>query len=170
MARGAGQHHEVGVGQLRPGAVAKRTSTPGSAASASTSVKFDIRGQPDDRDPQDVLGRSGGRGRLAGAAPTSRESSASSQTAGSHGRTPSTGRPVSRAQHRRGPGCSSRTSPRNLLITKPAISAWSAGVEQGQRAVQRGEHAAAVDVADHDDRQAGRAGQAHVGEVGRPAG
>ena len=30
------------------GAVTKRTTTPGSAASASTSVKLDIRGQPDD--------------------------------------------------------------------------------------------------------------------------
>ena len=40
------------------------------------------------------------------------------------------------------------------------------GREQGQRAVHGGEHAAAVDVAGHDDRQAGRAGQAHVGHVG----
>ena len=38
--------------------------------------------------------------------------------------------------------------------------------EQGQRAVHGGEHPAAVDVAGHDDRQAGRAGQAHVGHVG----
>ena len=38
--------------------------------------------------------------------------------------------------------------------------------EQGQRAVHGGEHPAAVDVAGHDDRQAGRAGQAHVGDVG----
>ena len=40
------------------------------------------------------------------------------------------------------------------------------GREQGQRAVHGGEHPAAVDVAGHDDRQAGRAGQAHVGHVG----
>ena len=42
------------------------------------------------------------------------------------------------------------------------------GGEQGQRAVHGGEHPAAVDVAGHDDRQAGRAGQAHVGDVGFP--
>ena len=40
------------------------------------------------------------------------------------------------------------------------------GREQGQRAVHGGEHPAAVDVPYHDDRQAGRPGQAHVGHVG----
>ena len=64
------------------------------------------------------------------------------------------------------PLSSSSGAPRNLLITKPEISAWSSGDEQGQRAVHGGEHPAAVDVADHDDRQAGRPGQAHVGHVG----
>ena len=63
------------------------------------------------------------------------------------------------------------------MITKPATSAWSAALEQRQRAEQRGEDAAAVDVADDDHRQAGVAGQAHVGEsacaqvdLGRAAG
>ena len=52
------------------------------------------------------------------------------------------------------PGCQQRrASPRNLLMTKPATSAWSAGVEQRHGAEQGGEHAAPVDVADHDRRQ-----------------
>jgi hypothetical protein len=40
------------------------------------------------------------------------------------------------------------------------------GGQQGERAVHGGEQPAAIDVADHDDRKAGRAGQAHVGHVG----
>ena len=47
-------------------------------------------------------------------------------------------------------------------MTKPATCAWSVGLEQRERAVQRGEDAAAVDVADHEHRQAGRAREAHV--------
>ena len=39
------------------------------------------------------------------------------------------------------------------------------GVEQRQRAVERGEDAAAVDVGDHQRRETGGAGQAQVGEV-----
>ena len=39
------------------------------------------------------------------------------------------------------------------------------GVQQGERAEHRGEHAAAVDVADDDHGQAGRAGQAQVDDV-----
>ena len=52
------------------------------------------------------------------------ESSESSQSPGSHGSTPSTGRPVSRSSVSR-PGRSRPTSPRNLLTTNPATSAWS---------------------------------------------
>ena len=39
------------------------------------------------------------------------------------------------------------------MITKPATSAWSSGVEQRERAEERGEDAAAVDVADDEHRQ-----------------
>ena len=53
------------------------------------------------------------------------------------------------------PGASSPGSPRNLLMTKPLTRAWSA-TQQGDGPEQGREHAAPVDVADHDDRQPGR--------------
>ena len=83
------------------------------------------------------------------------------------GSTPSTGRPV-RPVSIRSPGASRPGSPRNLLMTNPLIRAWSAGLQQGERPVQGGEHATPVDVPDHDDGQPGRPGQPHVGDVGVP--
>ena len=74
------------------------------------------------------------------------------------------GRPVSSVSWSR-PGRSSRTSPRNLLTRKPATSRWSCRRHERDRAVQRGEDPAAVDVAHHHDREPGRGGQAHVGDV-----
>ena len=51
-------------------------------------------------------------------------------------------------------------------MTKPATSAWSAGSSSARVPYSDGEDAAAVDVADQQHRQAGRAREAHVGEVG----
>ena len=56
-------------------------------------------------------------------------------------------------------------SPRNLLITCPATSARSSGSKQLHGAHQLGEHAAAVDVADQQDRRPGVQGHPHVDYV-----
>ena len=52
-------------------------------------------------------------------------------------------------------------------MTKDFSNAPVVLVEQRPRAVERGEDAAAVDVADDHDRQAELAGQAHVDVVAR---
>ena len=82
------------------------------------------------------------------------------------GSTPSVGRPVSAPQRARGRAARMRRSPRNLLMTKPAIERLVVRLEQRQRAEQR-----------RRTRRRGRcrrrrttgrsaaAGEAHVGEV-----
>ena len=106
------------------GRLASRTSTPGSAASASMSVKLLIRGS------RTTLTRSTSAPSGSPVAPgrdsRASESSASSQRPGAQGSTPSTGRPVRLVIMSR-PGSSSSRAPRNLLITNPEMSAWSAG-------------------------------------------
>ena len=57
----------------------------------------------------------------------------------------------------RTPSSNSDTSPRNLLIAKPRNSARSSGVSRCDRAEDRGEHAAALDVGDEQPRRADRA-------------
>ena len=48
---------------------------------------------------------------------------------------------------------------------KPAIVPLVGRLEHPERAGEMGEHAAAVDVADHQHRQIGGAGKAHIGDV-----
>ena len=55
-------------------------------------------------------------------------------------------------------------------MTKPDDERPVGRVEQGDGAVQGGEHAAPVDVADEDGRHAGRPGQPQVDDVARRAG
>ena len=69
--------------------------------------------------------------------------------------TPEGRAPGERASAGRARVASNAGSPRNLLMTKPAISAWSAGSSTATRAEEVREHAAAVDVADHE-RPGGR--------------
>ena len=103
----------------------KRTLTPGSAVSASTSVKLLI--QRSRTTATSSVSPAAGRDGLGRGASSASESSASSHIPSSHGRTPNVGRPVRRPQllQARARGCVS--SPRNLLMTKPATSAWSSG-------------------------------------------
>ena len=65
------------------------------------------------------------------------------------------------------PGSSSRGSPRNLLITNPAISAGRPARGR-RRAEQVREDAAPVDVADDEHRHLRAPRQAHVRQVGGP--
>ena len=104
---------------------ANRTRTPGSAASASMSVKLLIRGS------RTTLTRStsfprGGPSDAGGPASSASESSASSHNRSVQGIIPNGMRPVSSCSIPT-PGSSSSGAPRNLLITNPATSAWSAG-------------------------------------------
>ena len=90
-------------------------------------------GQPRPRPPAARPSPAGGAGRAERAARAPRASP----------RRPATARPATAARRApaarsapcslSSPGASSRASPRNLLTTKPAISAWSAGVEQRRR-------------------------------------
>jgi hypothetical protein len=57
-----------------------------------------------------------------------------------------------------------------LLIDEAGDQRLVGRLEQRDGAEQVGEHPAPVDVADHHHRQVRRAGQAHVGDVGRGAG
>ena len=142
------------------GLSANTTSSPGSRQSASRSVKLEMRGST--TTATRVRSTSGD-----GAAARSRSASASSLSShspGSHGSTPSTGRPVTRSSVSR-PGRSSPTSPRNLFTTKPAIRRLVGGLEQRQRAVHRGEDPAAVDVADQQRRDAAVPREPHVDVV-----
>ncbi len=106
------------------GRVAQRTSTPGSWASASRSVKFDSRGKRSTA-TRSTSAPSGPRAAVRSTTvDRSSESSASSHRSGSIGRVPSTGRPVS-SRSISSPGASSRASPRNLLTNQPATCRWS---------------------------------------------
>ncbi len=106
----------------RDGSVAHCTLTPGSQASASTSVELEMRGRRTAATRSHCV-PTGRPGLPTGAsAVVPRESSASSHRASSNGTTPYVGRPV-RSRSVSSPGCSSAGSPRNLLTTKPAISA-----------------------------------------------
>ncbi len=121
------------------GEVVQRTATPGSQASASTSVALQIRGSRTaaTRSPSAPRG---------GPATSSGVSRARESSASRPGPAPTAARPASAARSAGpaspAPGRARRRSPRNLLITKPATSAWSVGREQGHGAEQRGEHAA----------------------------
>ncbi len=103
-----------------------RTTTPGSAASASTSVKFDISGTAATA-TRSTSAPCGGATTLSRTAPrieTRSPSSSSMPSPCAYGRTPTVGRPVrSRSMSR--PGSRSDTSPRNLLTRYPATNRWS---------------------------------------------
>ena len=66
------------------------------------------------------------------------------------------------------PGRSSPTSPRNLLIDEAADAGAVLGIEQFEGAQQRGEDAAAVDVAYQDAGCVRGVGHPHVHDVVRP--
>ena len=136
------------------GSETNTTSTSGSRPSASTSVKLLIRGSltTATRRAPDAVARRPCR---------SSASSESSHTSGCHGSVPYTRRPVTRSRSR-SPGANRSRSPRNLLTTNPATSAWSSRRQQRDGAEERREHATAIDVTDHDRRQLGVASEAHV--------
>ena len=143
----------------RDGRSTKRTATPGSQASASTSVEFDIRGSRTTATRSTALpcgGAPAGRARRRRPRRASPRRRATARAATAARRT-SAVRSAPRSMSR--PGSSRATSPRNLLTRSRRCSAWSAGVEQRRRCRKGGEDPAAVDVADHDHR-AGRAARA----------
>ncbi len=136
------------------------TSTCGSRPSASMSVKLLIRGSLTTATRR----RSPASGAAAARSPTERESSESSHSSGSHGSTPSTGRCVTASSVSR-PGRNSSTVAAELVDDQPADQRLVVLLEQGERAVERGENAAPVDVADEDGGDRGMPGQSHVDEV-----
>ena len=52
-------------------------------------------------------------------------------------------------------------------MMKPRMRARSARIEHGVRTDERGDHVAAIDVADQHDRHVGRMRESHVGDVMR---
>ena len=99
--------------------------------------------------------------------PTCRVSSPSSHTSSSQGSTPSTGTPVSSVDPiRAGPQQVDVAS--ELVDHEPADQRPVGGVEQRDGAVERGEHAAPVDVADYHHGQRELLGQTHVHVVASP--
>ena len=120
--------------------------------------------QAEDGDLERVAAAGGGAsGRGASSAS---ESSASSHSPSSHGSTPSVGRPVSAAQLLE-PRGEDRVVAAELVDDEAGDERLVVGLEQREAAVERGEDAAAVDVADEHDREVGRAREAHVGQVAR---
>ena len=140
----------------------KRTRTPGSAPSASTSVKLLI--QRSRSTATSSVSPPAGGGVSGARASSASESSPSIQRSSTNGSTPSTGRPV-RAVQVLQPRREDRRVAAELVDHEARHERLVGGLEQRQRAEQRGEHAAAVDVADHEHRQAGGAREAHVRDV-----
>lgn len=98
------------------------TDTPGSHASASTSVVLEILGNRTAA-TRSHCEPSGGRGLPTGASGTvPSESSASIHNPSANGTTPYVGRPVN-VRNWSSPGANRAGSPRNLLITNPATRA-----------------------------------------------
>ncbi len=110
------------ISATSPAEATNRTTTPGSAARASTSVKLEILGYRTTatRRLPDAPGCAAAKS--AGRLSSARESSRSIQSPSSQGSTPYTGRPVS-SRSMSSPGSSSSGAPLNLLIRKPLMSA-----------------------------------------------
>src|ERR1019366_3233898 len=141
------------------GAVANLTSTPGSAASASRSVKLLIRGSRTTLTRKTSLPNE-----PSAAIPVPRAQSRPSQslppgqdavalTAGESGQHPQSRREQARVTA-------------ELVDHETRDQRLIEGIQEGDRPVERRENAASVNVPDDDDRQVGRPGQPHVGDVG----
>ena len=161
-----GTHHEVGA--LDVGGRAREAHAHAGLGRQRVDVgEVAHPAQADDGDVERVAGRRAPRrdGPRARASPR-RRSTGPRRT----GRTPSVGRPVQLLEllEARARGCAS--SPRNLLITKPATWRLVGGVEQRERPEQRREHAAAVDVGDDDHREVRPRGPATCSSGRRRAG
>ena len=117
---GPGQHHQVGADQVARRGGEEDVEVGLEPERVDVGEVADPR-QPDDRDPEHAVavcapGDRRGRGR-----PRSRARAPGATAA------PRTSAVRSAGSARRCPGASSDRSPRNLLATNPAISAWSAG-------------------------------------------
>ena len=123
---GSGQHHEVGASTSRRLDGDEHGHTRLAGQRLGVGGVGDPR-QPDDRHPQPVP-PSGGAGRPH-AVPDGEGPRVEPQVEEPRQHA-EVGDPVS-ACSSSSPGRAAPGSPRNLLMTNPAISAWSAGVEQG---------------------------------------
>ena len=103
-------------------------------------------------------------GRSGRGASSASESSTSSHRSSTQGSTPSVG-PAGQRLELLEPGREDRRVAAELVDDEAGDERLVVGLEQRERPEQRGEDAAAVDVADDQHGQAGRAGEAHVGEV-----
>ena len=139
----AGQHDEVGVGER---------------ARVGGEDHVEVRLQPERVDVGEVADPRQPDDRHPAAPPPDRRpsrssaSSESSHSVGSHGSTPNTRRPVS-AHSSSQPGREQRGIAAELVDHEARDQRLVLGREQRDGAEHRGEHPAAVDVADHDGRQ-----------------
>ena len=88
---------------------------------------------------------------------------------GRYGTTPSTGTPV-RAVSMSSPGASRLAVAAELVDDEAGDARALVGLEQLERADERGEDAAAIDVADEQHRRVGEPRDVHVDDVARASG
>ena len=161
----AGQHDDVGVGQI--GGV----GDPAHQHAGLAGQRLDVGGvgdarQPDRGHPQPVAAAR----RLRAAddamrpAPT-RESSASSHSPSANGHD-AVGRPAGQGLQLRQPGRQQGGIAAELVDHESRDQPLVLGFEHRDGAEQVRQQSAAVDVADHDDRQLRGPGQPHVGQIG----
>ena len=147
------------------GSVTQRTSTPGSQASASTSVELEIRGSRTAATRSHCAPRGGAR-RADDAVGNYRQRILGVQPqlvgVGQH----PVGGAAGHAQQLAQPGFQQRGVAAEFVDDEAGDERLVVGFEHRDRPEQMRQQAAAVDVADQDHRQVRRPGQPHVGQIG----